>query len=248
MKRLVPGWRRSLSLSSVVLAGICWLVLAATAAAAPPSLNGEYLEASAQVEPSSVDATWTCANPNPPTGHAGGSQGSFTASGVAAGPYPGTFTESGTFTISEEDVGSPGFPAFRLTAFESTFTIISGAYRITGTKRHNPDQFPAGTCSGQHVQVQFGVTWEAIIEGPTGRFRDEGGGPGSGGGLLHSSSPFQPAHFVEFFSSDLPAPAPLLPTSAEQCKKDGWRAYGVFKNQGDCVSFVATRGKNPPAG
>lgn len=44
------------------------------------------------------------------------------------------------------------------------------------------------------------------------------------------------------------APPPLLPTNADQCKKDGWRAYGVFKNQGDCVSFVATGGKNLPAG
>jgi hypothetical protein len=37
-----------------------------------------------------------------------------------------------------------------------------------------------------------------------------------------------------------------LPTSKDQCKNGGWRTYGVFKNQGDCVSFVATRGKNPP--
>jgi hypothetical protein len=26
------------------------------------------------------------------------------------------------------------------------------------------------------------------------------------------------------------------------------QTFGVFKNQGDCVSFVSTRGKNPPAG
>jgi hypothetical protein len=39
-----------------------------------------------------------------------------------------------------------------------------------------------------------------------------------------------------------------FPTSKEQCKNGGWRQYGVFKNQGDCVSFVATGGKNPPAG
>jgi hypothetical protein len=38
-----------------------------------------------------------------------------------------------------------------------------------------------------------------------------------------------------------------LPTSGDQCKKGGWSAYGVFKNQGDCVSFVATKGKNQPA-
>jgi hypothetical protein len=42
--------------------------------------------------------------------------------------------------------------------------------------------------------------------------------------------------------------APPLPTSKEQCKKGGWQTFGIFKNQGDCVSFVATGGKNPPAG
>jgi hypothetical protein len=31
------------------------------------------------------------------------------------------------------------------------------------------------------------------------------------------------------------------------CKKGGWQAYGVFKNQGDCVSYFATDGRNPPA-
>ena len=31
------------------------------------------------------------------------------------------------------------------------------------------------------------------------------------------------------------------------CTGNGWQRYGVFKNQGDCVSFVATGGKNPPA-
>jgi len=38
------------------------------------------------------------------------------------------------------------------------------------------------------------------------------------------------------------------PTSDAQCKNNGWKAYGVFKNQGDCVSFVATGGTNLPAG
>jgi hypothetical protein len=35
-----------------------------------------------------------------------------------------------------------------------------------------------------------------------------------------------------------------LPTTTGQCKKSGWQNYGVFKNQGDCVSVVATGGKN----
>jgi len=40
--------------------------------------------------------------------------------------------------------------------------------------------------------------------------------------------------------------APPLPTSKEQCKNGGWRNFPQFKNQGDCVSFVATGGKNRP--
>ncbi len=42
--------------------------------------------------------------------------------------------------------------------------------------------------------------------------------------------------------------APPVPTSKDQCKNGGWKTFGVFKNQGDCVSFVATEAKNPPAG
>ena len=41
--------------------------------------------------------------------------------------------------------------------------------------------------------------------------------------------------------------APAVPTSKDQCKKGGWQSFGVFESQGDCVSFVATGGKNPPA-
>jgi hypothetical protein len=38
------------------------------------------------------------------------------------------------------------------------------------------------------------------------------------------------------------------PTTKDQCKNGGWKSYGVFKNQGDCVSYVATKGKNRPSG
>jgi hypothetical protein len=40
---------------------------------------------------------------------------------------------------------------------------------------------------------------------------------------------------------------PAFPTTKQQCKKGGWKDFGLlFKNQGDCVSFVATGGKNEP--
>jgi Ricin-type beta-trefoil lectin domain len=43
-------------------------------------------------------------------------------------------------------------------------------------------------------------------------------------------------------------PGSTLPATKDECRNGGWRSYGVFKNQGDCVSFGATGGKNPPAG
>jgi hypothetical protein len=39
-----------------------------------------------------------------------------------------------------------------------------------------------------------------------------------------------------------------FPTSADQCKQGGWQSFGNFKNQGDCVSYVATGGRNRPNG
>jgi hypothetical protein len=40
--------------------------------------------------------------------------------------------------------------------------------------------------------------------------------------------------------------SPGLPKLKDDCKHNGWRTYRVFKNQGDCVSFVATGAKNQP--
>jgi len=60
----------------------------------------------------------------------------------------------------------------------------------------------------------------------------------------------QPGYVDVGFTGDIvivdAATPPSLPTTKAQCKNSGWRDFGVFKNQGDCVSFVATGGKNPP--
>ena len=39
------------------------------------------------------------------------------------------------------------------------------------------------------------------------------------------------------------APAPL--TNKDQCKNGGWQSFGTFKNQGDCVSAVASSKGGP---
>jgi len=43
--------------------------------------------------------------------------------------------------------------------------------------------------------------------------------------------------------------SPTSPLSKDDCKKGGWMNFSpAFKNQGDCVSFVATNGRNLPNG
>jgi len=37
-----------------------------------------------------------------------------------------------------------------------------------------------------------------------------------------------------------------LPTTKDECKDGGWRNFPDFKNQGQCVSFVATGGEKTP--
>jgi hypothetical protein len=55
-----------------------------------------------------------------------------------------------------------------------------------------------------------------------------------------------------FAIDDVRFNADVSPLTADDCKKDGWKRFHIdgvaFKNQGDCVSFVATGGKNQPAG
>jgi hypothetical protein len=41
---------------------------------------------------------------------------------------------------------------------------------------------------------------------------------------------------------------PPPPTTTDPCKNGGWQNFSIFKNQGDCVSFVATGGNNGPSG
>ena len=54
------------------------------------------------------------------------------------------------------------------------------------------------------------------------------------------------ATFWDFFIDDVSFTATA--TTVSECKNGGWEAFGIFKNQGDCVSYVATDGKNQPAG
>jgi hypothetical protein len=75
----------------------------------------------------------------------------FFAAGVATGPYPGTFTASGTVTIAPQAQAGPrpGTVAGPLTSLSEAFTITSSLGTINGTKKliHNlPFSSSHGSC------------------------------------------------------------------------------------------------------
>jgi hypothetical protein len=161
----------------------------------------------------------------PTVGTCAHSSGSFsyTASGEANGPYPGTFTETGTGDLHQEG-GS---------ALSASFTIHSGNFLITGSKNGDSD---AGTCVDRVGNARAATldSYQATIHTPTGNYADQGSSTTSVATFGDASG----TSLLENFTSSLSQPVPIVPTSKDQCKNNGWKNFPQFKNQGQCVSFV----------
>jgi hypothetical protein len=118
------------------------LVPPSPASASTPSLSGEVLTGTDVI-------TGVC----PPPGDAGNMP--FTATGHASGPYPGTFTETGYWELD----------LLVLSAFKSSYVIVSGATTITGTS-----DFMTGSafaaCDGRAYNVP--TVYGASIAAPGG--------------------------------------------------------------------------------
>jgi hypothetical protein len=128
-------------------------------------LTGETLLASESPPVGTSTVSGTC---NP----LGNSTFDFTVTGEASGPYPGTFTESGTFTISP----------IALVSFDSTFTITSTQGTVTGTKTFTGPlnvgacgllAFPPPASPNAH-SLQATLSYTAQITTPTGSGSDSG--------------------------------------------------------------------------
>ena len=151
---------------------------------------------------------------------------SYTVSGTAYGPYPGTFTETGSGTVTNS-----GGHVLTLSA---SFTIHSGGFLITGTKNGGIGsgcQDSLGNTGG----VIDGLSYQATIHTPTGDYADRG----TSRAVLFTNA--STTVLEESFTSSLTAPAPIGPTSKDQCKNGGWKGFPQFKNQGQCVSFVESK-------
>ncbi len=164
---------------------------------------------------------------------------SFSVSGTATGPYTGTFTETVMGTVN---------PALTLATFSASFTIHSATGDVTGTKTLSGPSF-LSICyqdSNDVFATEFPIqtTYQATIHTSQGNYTDHGSAD-----TVFSRSSGTVTYFNEFFFSSQTQTTLIVPTSADQCKDGGYQNFGgLFKNQGDCVSFVATGGKNPPSG
>jgi hypothetical protein len=111
----------------------------------------------------------------------GGTTFEFRASGTALGPYPGTFTETGTFTFGPP---SAGFLTTSVVAFESSFrvdAIFEGSpAEVTGTKRlafvgiGDCNDVPIGDPFRSQRIAIVQATYEARIKTSRGVYVDRG--------------------------------------------------------------------------
>jgi hypothetical protein len=111
-------------------------------------------------------------------------------------------------------------------------TPIAGLIRVVD--RGGPDS-DADTLE---FAFQTGQEFDPPLPGPTSCFSFPG------------SFPRNPSDFPGFSNETgdvVVVDTRPMPTTKDQCKNGRWATYGIFKNQGDCVSFVATEGKNPPS-
>jgi hypothetical protein len=218
-------------LATAVLTACLSLVLAAAPAGAqvPATLTGEALK-----DPPGEGGTLATTSCNPILGAM--ASGSFESTGLAAGPYPGTYTESGTFTIPTAT--RTMFPP--ADAFEATFEIVSGPNVITGTKTMQTgfgrceDDFGGGR-DGSEVFIV--AEYQARIETPNGAFTDRG----TSEVVVQDRqiSPDRPERLqehIETFVSALPMPIPVpdVPPPPPECDdEDGDDGLAVADDD-DC--------------
>jgi len=227
----------------------CIAMTAALAAPAPalgqaPSLTGEELlsrdfEGFPIPDSGVVDITATVCNPD------GSGSFSFFASGVATGPYPGPYEETGSYAFGPEDLLGNS----TVTAFTATFSIDSPAGQVDGTKTIGAVPATAQGClesGGDRFFAGGGVAdYDAAIVLPDGRRCTDAGTAEHSTTLNDFASVGSSSeNFFEGFTSGSPT-AVCPPATPAECTRENAVAAG-FKNRGDCVSFLATGGRNEP--
>jgi len=143
------------------------------------------------------------------------------------GPYPSVsnFNEADIATLSRTDAHSIRFAIhFKNGPTNDVVRIyVDGALKITGT------------------------TWEDYYRYDPEQIGNSNAVPTTSKLLFRESGTPNPANFGNGFLVDnVSLSSSGSPTNKDDCKNGGWLTFDnpTFKNQGDCVSFVATGGKD----
>jgi len=149
--------------------------------------------------------------------------------------------------------GSMGLMVIRPTATPGSYRVVGESQVQTLAAASALQTFNLNTVTDPPIAVQGGDLlgfWAtggtqgcALVTDPGDTYVFGGPGPEPSVGTVISTSS-QDTRRLDISATLTPA----LPTTKDACKNGGWQSFGVFKNQGDCVSFVATGGKNPPGG
>jgi hypothetical protein len=160
------------------------------------------------------------------------SAGTITGTPITAG----TFTSTLTIYYTQFTVGNPGY-AFCAPASGSA-TLVDGANSADTISKDETGQVCASSFGSGGSYTFIG---NYTITGGTGAYS---GATGTG-----TVNTFQPTQTSPFMGSE-DGTINLPPASQDQCKNGGWMTFTnpSFKNQGDCVSSVATNGRNPGNG
>lgn len=182
-----------------------------------------------------------------------GSASAATVSVPAAGTGSSYYTDSGIFIPSGESVTVTASGTWSVCPPANCTSGPAGnsSYPPPGVPPYADPTAEAGTLIGS---TNGASSWSAIGAGPT-----VVSGPGE---LLLTANDIPPSEpggcggptgcYLDNTGS-VTAVITFVATDKSQCKDGGWQtltdANGTpFKNQGDCVSYVATGGRNPANG
>lgn len=201
-------------------------------------------------------------------------QGDYTCSGIDvvqsmsggasyAVPSGGTLITSWSIQAGAADTGSAALEVWTPTTTPNVYELlsISALQQLTaGTLNtfdlsSSPIPVVAGDLLGLHVEGN--VSCAFYTGNNTTGFADliqMGTGPTPAVGANETLNQAGQATELNVVATvEVTTPPTFVPTTANQCRGGGWlkltdAAGTPFKNQGDCVSFVATGGTNTAAG
>jgi hypothetical protein len=214
------AWRRTFILIPAI---VVTALAAAQSASAATSLVGEALSSTAG---RTSNGSTSCASTSP-SGHA-----SFSVSGQATGPYPGTFVASGSaWAYGRQQFGAAN------ASETATFTITSGATTITGTLRPTRSFAGVGYYCPTFAIYRLPITYTAVIDGQPST------GTGLAGGSFNTSPapqnlPSVNASFTTSGPGQLPSPAPAVSTgSAVNVGPDAATVWGTVNSNAEAATY-----------